>query len=169
MTTPETNPANKPANPAAKPTLLARVRTSISNWIKPGTVGIEGKSANELAEVRTDLAVSRNLMAADRTLMAWIRTSLSLLSFGFTIYKILQGFEEAGGKLHAEQSPRNIGLFLTGLGTFAMVIGTIEYWQTLKELRLLQHLRLARPTLVMALVMSVLGVFMFVSIITKLF
>ena len=43
-----------------------------------------------------DLATTRTLMAADRTLMAWIRTSLSLLSFGFTIYKILQGFAESG-------------------------------------------------------------------------
>jgi uncharacterized membrane protein YidH (DUF202 family) len=33
-------------------------------------------SANELAQMRTDLATSRNLMAADRTLMAWVRPSL---------------------------------------------------------------------------------------------
>ena len=129
----------------------------------------EKRTSNELAEIRTDLAASRNLMAADRTLMAWVRTSLSLLSFGFTIYKILQGFQEAGETFPRADTPRNIGLFLTGLGTFAMVMGTIEYWQTLKELRLHQHFRLARPALIMALVMSVLGVFLFFSIITRLF
>jgi putative membrane protein len=53
----------------------------------------EIKSANELAVDRTALAVKRNLMAADRPLMAWVRTALSLISFGFTIYKIPQGFE----------------------------------------------------------------------------
>jgi inner membrane protein YidH len=130
----------------------------------------EKKTSNELANVRTDLATTRTLMAADRTLMAWIRTALSLLSFGFTIYKVLQGFQEAGtvAMPHAE-TPRTVGLFLTGMGTVAMVMGTIEYWQTLKGLRKLQDLRLARPSLFMALLMSVTGVFLFFSIITKLF
>ena len=53
------------------------------------------KTSNELAlerttlaDDRTDLAVERTLMALDRTLMAWVRTATSLISFGFTIYKL---------------------------------------------------------------------------------
>jgi putative membrane protein len=126
-------------------------------------------SSNELAELRTDLATSRNLMAADRTLMAWVRTSLSLDSFGFTIYKLLKAFQQAGGELRQEHTPRNIGLFLTGLGTVAMLMGTVEYWETLKELHEKKDFRLTRPSLIMALIMSVMGVFLFVSIITKMF
>jgi putative membrane protein len=68
-------------------------------------------------------------MAADRTLMAWIRTALSMLSFSFAIYKILQDVEKAGG-LPRENTPRNVGLFLAVVGTAAMVMGTIEYWCT---------------------------------------
>ena len=130
----------------------------------------EKRTSNELAELRTDLATTRTLMAADRTLMAWIRTALSLLSFGFTIYKVLQGFEEAGTLVttHGE-TPRTVGLFLTGMGTVAMVMGTIEYWQTLKALRQVKDFRLARPPLIMAVLMSVTGVFLFFSIITRLF
>jgi putative membrane protein len=126
-------------------------------------------SANQLAQERTDLAATRTMMAADRTLMAWIRTAFSLISFGFTIYKILQAFQQTGGELPREHTPRNIGMFLTAMGTVAMVMGTIEYWHTLKEMRLLSHFSLARPALIMALLMSVGGVFMFFSIITKLF
>lgn len=37
----------------------------------------------------SDMGEMRTIMAADRTLMAWLRTSLSMLSFGFTIYKVL--------------------------------------------------------------------------------
>ncbi|WON74335.1 YidH family protein [Nitrosospira sp. Is2] len=125
------------------------------------------KSANMLAQDRTDLAVSRTMMAADRSLMAWIRTALSMISFGFTIYKILQGFQESGSKLPAEQTPRNIGLFLIGLGTASMVMGTIAYWQTFKELRLLQHFPVWRPSFVVALIMSGLGLFLFVGIVVK--
>jgi putative membrane protein len=129
----------------------------------------EPPSANQLAQERTDLAAIRTMMAADRTLMAWIRTAFSLISFGFTIYKILQAFQQTGGDLPREHTPRNIGMFLTAMGTVAMVMGTIEYWHTLKEMRLLSHFSLARPALIMALLMSVGGVFMFFSIITKLF
>jgi putative membrane protein len=127
------------------------------------------RSAQELAEDRTDMATSRTLMAADRTLMAWIRTSLSMLSFGFTIYKVLEGFQQAGRAMPRESTPRNVGLFLTALGTVAMVMGTIEYWQTVKTLRRYQPIAFARPSLIMALVMSIGGVFLFISIITGLF
>jgi len=130
---------------------------------------IEKISSNELAQMRTDLATSRNLMAADRTLMAWVRTSLSLDSFGFTIYKVLKAFQQGGGELRQENTPRNVGMFLTGLGTLAILMGTIEYWETLKELHERKDFRLTRPSLIMALIMSVMGVFLFVSIMTKLF
>jgi putative membrane protein len=49
-----------------------------------------------------------------------------------------------------------------------MLMGTIEYWQTLKRMRNLQPIPLWRPSFVMALIMSVMGLFLFVSIITKL-
>jgi putative membrane protein len=123
--------------------------------------------ANVLAQERTNLAVRRTMMAADRSLMAWIQTALSMISFGFTIYKILQGFQENGSKLPAEQTPRNIGLFLIGLGTASMVMGTIAYWQTFKELRLLQHFPLWRPSFVVALIMSGLGLLLFVGIVVR--
>jgi len=127
------------------------------------------RSAQELAEDRTAMATSRTLMAADRTLMAWIRTSLSMLSFGFTIYKVLEGFQQAGRSMPQQHTPRNVGLFLTALGTLAMVMGTIEYWQSIKALRRFQPIAFARPSMIMALIMSVGGVLLFFSIITGLF
>ena len=125
------------------------------------------KSSNELATERTDLAASRTLMAADRSLMAWIRTALSMISFGFTIYKLLQGFQAEGVSLAHPNTPRTVGLFLTGLGTASMIMGTIEYWQRLKELNRLERFRLWRPSFVIALVMSITGLILFVSIIGK--
>src|SRR5271157_4753412 len=87
----------------------------------------------------TNLAAIRSLMAADRTLLAWIRTSLSLLSFGFTIYKVLQSFEAAGGILPGRDinTPRVVGLFLTGAGTVAMLMGTIQYVMSVRGFQLL--------------------------------
>jgi putative membrane protein len=125
------------------------------------------KSTNMLAQDRTDLAVSRTMMAADRSLMAWIRTALSMISFGFTIYKILQEFQESGSTLPAEQTPRNIGLFLIGLGTISIVMGTIAYWQTFKELRRMQYFPVWRSSFTIALIMSGFGLLLFVGIVVK--
>lgn len=126
------------------------------------------KTSNELAEDRTDLATGRTVMAVDRSLMAWIRTALSMISFGFTIYKVLEGFQKTGDAVAHDYSPRNIGLFLTGLGTLAMVAGTIEYWQRIKMVSEYHAVKMWRPAFVMALIMSLTGLFMFISIITKL-
>ncbi len=128
-----------------------------------------GASADQMATTRTSLAGMRTLLGADRTLMAWVRTSLSLLSFGFSIYKILQGFEEAGRQMGPGTGPRNAGLLLTGMGTLAMVMGSIDYYRNIRELRPFQETRGLRFPLVMAAIMSLAGVMLFLSIATRLF
>lgn len=133
-----------------------------------GVSNAQARSANQLAEGRTDLAATRTLMAADRTLMAWIRTALSMISFGFTIYKVLQGFADAGVQLAHPDSPRSIGLFLTGMGTVSMVLGTIEYWRTIARLREFQQISIRRPAFFIALIMACSGSFVFLSIIIRL-
>ena len=52
------------------------------------------RSLQAVTEDRTD-AMQRTLMEADHSLMAWVRTSLAMVSFGFTIYKVLQGFADS--------------------------------------------------------------------------
>ena len=125
-------------------------------------------ASNELAMVRTHLAASRTRMAADRSLMAWIRTALSMISFGFTIYKLLEGFQESGQLLPDSNTPRTVGLFLTGLGTASMLMGTIEYWQRLTQLRKHGDFRRWTPPLVIAVIMSLTGALLFVSILRRI-
>jgi putative membrane protein len=128
----------------------------------------EAEAKTTSGEIPPNLPVMNTLMAADRTLMSWTRTSLSLLSFGFTIYKILEGFQDAGGKFVVRMDvPRNAGLFLTAMGTLAMVMGTIEYWQTLKVLHQQRIFGRPRSPLVMAMIMSAAGIVLFVSITAK--
>lgn len=117
-------------------------------------------SSNELAGMRT-------VMAADRTLMAWVRTSLSLHSFGFTIYKVLQGFEKAGDLAHTS-SPRTVGLTLVGIGTLAIIMGIIEYRHTLGQLGESRRFSLRHPTMIMALIMGVGGFILFTTMAAKL-
>jgi putative membrane protein len=161
-------PAAVPMDVVAKPTLQGPVRAAFSRWWGTVPTGTREESAGELAQDRTGMAATRTLMAADRTLMAWVRTSLSMNSFGFTIYKLLHGVAETGATLPHGQTPRHVGLFLTGLGTLATVLGTVEYAQALRDLRPFKDIRLTRPAFIMALLMSALGLFLFFSIVTKL-
>jgi putative membrane protein len=139
-----------------------------SNSDKPqcpeATMTDDKKTATELAMARTNMAASRTLMAIDRTLMAWVRTALSMISFGFTIYKILQTFQADGMVLPNPTAPRNVGLYLIGLGTVSMIMGMVEYWGSIRQLRQLEHVRLLRPSLIMALLMSAMGLALFVGI-----
>jgi len=126
------------------------------------------KTSAELAQINTDLAVERTVMAADRSLMAWVRTALSMISFGFTIYKVIEGFQHEAAHTIKAEMPRDMGLFLTGLGTVAMVMGTIEYVLRLNSLRKNMPLRIMQPSLVMALIMSAAGLFIFGGIALRL-
>jgi putative membrane protein len=109
----------------------------------------------------------RTVMAADRTLMAWVRTALSMLSFGFTIYKFLDGVETSQ-HLAPSHAPQNIGLFLAGAGTLSMIMGTFEYFSTLQDLNRLERFRLDRPVFLMAILFSLSGTALFIAIAFKL-
>jgi putative membrane protein len=99
--------------------------------------------------------------------MAWTRTALSMISFGFTIYKVLEAILSQGTMPTRPGLPRDAGLFLSGLGTLAMLMGVIEYWVHIKALQQLKRLRLFQPSFVMALIMLVVGVSIFFSIVFR--
>ena len=111
----------------------------------------------------SDLGTMRTIMAADRTLMAWVRTSLSMLSFGFTIYKFLESAVQSDQLARAD-SPQQVGLFLAGVGTLSMLLGVVSYWTTLKDLRRTEEFRLGRPGLRIGASMAIAGVAMFLGI-----
>ena len=114
------------------------------------------------------LALDRTRMAAERTLMAWVRTALSMISFGFTIYKFLQVFQEQSkvpGLL--PQAPRNVGLTLIGIGTFALTIACVQHWNYIKKLRPDQPYKPWDLTFIVACLIGLLGFLMFGSIIFR--
>ena len=93
-----------------------------------------------------DLGVTRTALAADRTLMAWIRTALSMISFGFTIYKFMHALaaKESAG-------PRRLGIVLATMGTVSLAAGLVEYSSIVRSL----HGQ--RPTFAFYLALGVIG------------
>jgi len=66
--------------------------------------------------------------------MAWVRTGLSMLSFGFTIYKFLLYVKEIlSGQVIKAQGPRRFAIVLITLGLMSMMFGLIDHYKVFKE------------------------------------
>ena len=81
-----------------------------------------------------DLAFERTRMAAERTLIAWLRTALSMISFGFTIYKFLDAMQQSQKLPIRPNGPRNLGLTLIALGTIGLILACVQHRSLLKQL-----------------------------------
>ena len=117
-----------------------------------------------------NLSLMNTLMAADRTLMAWIRTAFTMLTFGFTLYKILQAMQQTGTALPQENTPRNAGVTLIVLALIALIVGAIGYWRTVRQLETFYEKKLPHsPSLLMALFTALVGLFLLFVVLTRMF
>lgn len=149
---------------------MQRSGTSPAEGTRPP---LEAKTTNELASDRTDLAIKRTAMAASRTMMAWVRTGTSLISFGFTIHKILQSAADTSTIASVtldrlrEHGARRLGLMLIFLGTASIVMGTFEYFKTSQELNELsgkEYTVKKDLSLLIGAMIGLLGLFLFITI-----
>lgn len=83
------------------------------------------------------LAADRTRLAHERTLMAWIRTAVSLISFGFAIFKFFQFLRESKPDQppHSAVGPHLFAILMITIGLTALVLAWIQTRQELKLLR----------------------------------
>ena len=122
-----------------------------------------------LAEERTDLAFERTIIASERTLMAWIRTALSMIGFGFTIYKFFQyqADDIAAGNIRRPQAPRNLGLSLIALGTLALAAAAWQHRNFLKEIGASEKRHTISISIVVAMVVILIGLVTFYGVLLR--
>jgi inner membrane protein YidH len=111
------------------------------------------------------LAIDRTRLAAERNLMAWVRTALSMITFGFTIYKVLQAIQAQSTVPVVH--PRNAGLTLIGIGTFALIVASIQHWKYVHKLNSAQPHSPWDLALMIACLLALLGFLMIGGIVFK--
>jgi putative membrane protein len=122
------------------------------------------------AVTRTHLAGRRNVMAAERTLMAWIRTSLAMISFGFTIGKLGDALASAKVNLMFGRTTDIAGVasYLVVVGTLALILAVVQYRADVADLDRVRSGHLPSVAFLVAILLSLLGVFVFTDLVTRL-
>lgn len=115
----------------------------------------------------TELAFERTRVAYERTMMAWIRTATSLITFGFTIYKLFQ-LEGLG---HPQPSrligPREFAFILVSIGLLSLLLATIEHRQNIRTLGAQYEGRKRSLAVLVAAMVSILGIVALVAMIFR--
>ena len=124
-----------------------------------------------LAKKHTDWAAFNTRFASERTMMAVLRTSLSLISFGFTIYKVFESVIHSMGDASPFRfkGPRRFGMTLVGIGLFVLIAGGWQHWLFLRELK--REANVPFPwsvSLVAAFLLTITGIVVFVLILVRM-
>lgn len=107
----------------------------------------------------TALALERTYLAHERTHMAWVRTALALISFGFTIAKLLLYLQEQQRDRAPRLSPHWVGVSMIGIGVLSLAVATWHHGRAVRALRD-RDARLPRSLAgTLALVIAALGLF----------
>jgi putative membrane protein len=112
---------------------------------------------------RTNLSYERTMLGHERTLMAWIRTAISMITFGFTIYKLL---EETGKSEAGQQrllSPRMVGMIMIGIGLLSLILAQIQHHIALKKIKRFYPDVQRSVSSIIAVLILVFGVLMFLG------
>jgi len=89
--------------------------------------GTPARETDATVPSSSELALERTRLANERTLMAWIRTSVSLISFGFSIYKFFDFFRGGQPLPSGIIGPRRFAIAMIGIGLFALAAATAQH------------------------------------------
>jgi putative membrane protein len=114
----------------------------------------------------TALAVERTRLAHERTLEAWVRTSVSLISFGFTIYKFFEYLRESEQTSHVANAldPRRFGSSMIVIGLLMLVVAVIQHQRALKVLEARYGNGPRSLASIVAILVGALGILAFVGV-----
>ncbi len=125
-----------------------------------------------LAHERTGMAIERNYLASERTLMGWIRTSISMITFGFTIGKLQQSLHdiEVKGVFQGSRtmSIQTLAYFLVIIGTGALFAATLQHILRVRSYKALGYGGRYGLAVWVAILLVLVGAFALTALVKKL-
>ena len=102
-------------------------------------MGGEKRPSAEKTEPPIDLrlpgALVRTALSSEQTLMSWVRTSLSMISFGFSVTQFFHYLEKQRDGLSLSTGARRLGIALICVGTVSLVFAVLEHIQRIRHLK----------------------------------
>ena len=109
-------------------------------------------------DTSTRLAFDRTWVAYERTMLAWVRTATSLITFGFSVYKFFQIVRAEGERSDHLIGARQFGILLVSIGLASLALATIEYRQNIRRLGAQYEGRPRSLAVIVAALISALGI-----------
>jgi putative membrane protein len=107
------------------------------SWVKATThpPAFGGGGGGGALPATTQLTLEVVRLGLEQAIMDWVRTSMSLITFGFTIYKFFQIDPGRGEEPHRLVSPRGFAIAMIALGILSMVLATFQHLRGMREVR----------------------------------
>ena len=118
-------------------------------------------------DISTRLAYARTRAVCERMMMSRIRTATSLIASGFSVYKFFQFEKPTNGSENRLVGPCDFALTLVSIGLFSLVLATLEHRQNIRLLGEQSGGRMRSMAVVMAALISLLGILALVVMIFR--
>src|SRR5262245_59914971 len=86
-------------------------------------------------DASTRLAVERTRLALDRTSMAWTRTAISLITFGYGTYKLIDIARPDHPAHQRLIGHREFGVIMISIGLVSLALGSYEHYRGTQQLQ----------------------------------
>jgi putative membrane protein len=82
------------------------------------------------------MSLIRTRLSFERTLMSWVRTAVTLITFGFTLYKAFSYLQQHGRpRALVFGTAHGFAVAMIGIGLTAMIVSLVQHWRHVAVLR----------------------------------
>jgi putative membrane protein len=105
-------------------------------WLKaaPHPPAVGGGGGGGASSETTQLTLEIVRLGLEQAMMDWVRTSMSLITFGFSISEFFE-IQRGGAESHRLVSARGFAIALIALGIISIVLATFQHLRGMKEVR----------------------------------
>ena len=120
-------------------------------------------TTNVTAPNSNELSLQRTVLSHERTLMSWIRTATSMITFGFSIYKLIEEANPDQVVSRKLLTPRIVGMSMIACGLIGLLLAHIQHTIALRRLRRYDVTIPASVSSILAVLILIFGIALFIG------